>query len=128
MKRIILILTVLISLAAAPASTALALTSINTACSVQNGANNPKSSALCTAPVEPITGTGGALNQATNLIAVIAGAAAIIMIIVSGIFFVTADGDSSKAAGARNALIGAVIGLVIVVAARSIINFVLTKV
>jgi hypothetical protein len=76
---------------------------------------------------DPITGSDGALMNATNIIAYVAGAAAVIIIIVSAIRYITSGGDSGKMNSARSTLINALVGLVIIVSAKSIINFVLIK-
>ena len=74
---------------------------------------------------DPISGADGILRKVTNLIALLAGVVAVILIIISGFQFITSGGDASKVAGARSALIGAVIGIVIVVSAQAILVFVL---
>jgi hypothetical protein len=88
------------------------------------------SSAVCTDSQNssnPIFGKGSVLAKATNIIAMVAGIAAVIMIIIGGFQYVTSGGDSGKAASARSTIIGALIGLVIIVLARTIINFVITR-
>lgn len=77
---------------------------------------------------DPISGSNGILRKVTNLIALLAGVASVILIVISGFQFITSGGDSSKVASARSALIGAIIGIVIVVAAQSILVFVLRAV
>ena len=89
-----------------------------------------KSSAVCSTPASksnPLVGSGGLLIQATHVIAIVAGAVAVIIIILSGIRFITANGDSSKAAGARSGIIYALIGLVVIIVASSIITFVVGR-
>jgi hypothetical protein len=73
-------------------------------------------------------GPAAVIEKVTTVLAVIAGVAAVIVIIVSGLQFVLANGDASKAASARSTLIGAAVGLVIIAAAQSIIIFILSKV
>ena len=75
----------------------------------------------------PLFGSGSLLETVINLIALIAGVAAVIVIIVAGFQFVTAAGDSAKIKNARNAIIYAIIGLVVIALARVIIGFVLTR-
>lgn len=77
---------------------------------------------------DPIDGPDGVLKKVTLIIATIAGIAAVVIIIISGLRFVTANGDSQKIASARNAIIGALVGLVIIAAAASIITFVIGKI
>jgi hypothetical protein len=65
---------------------------------------------------------------AVNIISFIAGIAAVILIVVSGVRFIASGGDSQAAASARSMLIYAIIGLVIVALAQAIVHFVLNAV
>lgn len=62
-----------------------------------------------------------------QILSLIAGVAATIMIVVGGLRYVTSGGDSSKVAGAKSAIIYAIVGLIIVALAQVIVRFVLTK-
>lgn len=62
------------------------------------------------------------------MVAIIAGISAVIMIILSGFRYVTSGGDTQKIASAKNTLIGAIVGLVIIVVARGIIVLVLKSI
>jgi Type IV secretion system pilin len=53
--------------------------------------------------------------------------AAVIAIIISGLRYVTSAGDSNSINGAKNTILYAVIGLVIVAMAQIIVKFVLGK-
>ena len=75
----------------------------------------------------PISGPTGILMTVTNIVALLAGVTAVIIIIIAGLQFVFSSGDSQKAAGARNAIIYAVVGLVVIIVSRSIIAFVVTE-
>lgn len=75
----------------------------------------------------PLTGTDGLLYNIANIIAVIAGIAAVIIAIVSGLRYVTSGGDSQKTATAKNTLIGAIIGLIVIVLARALVTFVVVR-
>lgn len=68
------------------------------------------------------------LSFVLNTLSLIAGVAAVIMIIISGLKFITAQGDASAIATARSALIYALVGLVVVSLAQVIVHFVLGKV
>jgi len=122
MKRLAAIFATLLCLLTPAAAYAAGYNPVGDACT----ANGNKSTA-CTAK-DPIVGTQGILQKAATIVAWIAGIAAVIVIVVSGFMFVTAGGDAGKVASARNALIGALVGLVIVVMARAIIYLVLNKV
>jgi hypothetical protein len=67
------------------------------------------------------------ITTAINIISFIVGVAAVIMIIIGGFKFITAQGDSAGIASARNTILYAIIGLVVVAMAQFIVKFVLTK-
>lgn len=77
---------------------------------------------------DPITGQNGILYKVTNVVAFVAGAAAVLFIIFSGIQYITAQGDPSQISSAKQSLIYAAVGLVMIVLARQIITFVLSKI
>lgn len=75
----------------------------------------------------PLIGANGILTKVATVIAVIAGVAAVIMIMISGFQMVTSSGDSQKVTNARKMLIGSLIGLVIIALAQAIILFVVGR-
>lgn len=78
--------------------------------------------------INPISGgTNSILYKITILVSAIAGAIAVIIIIVGGISMITAGGDSQKFGNARNTIIFAVVGLIIIVLAQALITFVITR-
>ena len=82
---------------------------------------------------EVCTEQGGAsgfsdlLKRIINIISVIVGVIAVIMIIIGGFRYITSGGSSEKVTAAKNTLLYAIIGLVIVALAQVIVRFVLTK-
>lgn len=76
----------------------------------------------------PLTGRNGAIMKIANIIAAVAGVAAVIMIILSGLKFITAGGDANEIAGARKAILGAVIGLVVIATARFIVALIVSRI
>lgn len=62
-----------------------------------------------------------------NVLTVIVGVIAVIMIIVAGAKFITSNGDTSKVASAKSSIIYAIIGLVVVVLAQTIVHYVVNK-
>jgi hypothetical protein len=68
------------------------------------------------------------INAIVDVLAVIVGVAAVIMIIISGFRYITSGGDAAKVGAAKSTLIYALIGLVIVALAKLIVHFVFTKV
>lgn len=68
------------------------------------------------------------LHTIVNLFSLIVGVVAVIMIIFGGLKYITSGGDSGNVTGAKNTLIYAIIGIVIVALAQFVVRFVLTKV
>jgi hypothetical protein len=59
-----------------------------------------------------------------NTLLFVVGTLSVIMIIVSGIFYVTSTGDAGKVAKAKNTLMYAIVGLVIALIAFVLVNWV----
>jgi len=75
-------------------------------------------------------GTGGVsvqnlITTIVNILSLIVGAAAVIMIILSGMKFISSGGDANKVSSAKSSLIYAIIGLIIVALTQAIIHFTL---
>lgn len=62
-----------------------------------------------------------------NIFSIVVGFLAVIMIIWGGLRYITSGGDSGKITTAKNTIIYALIGLVIVALAQFIVRFVLSK-
>lgn len=67
------------------------------------------------------------ISLTVNLLTFAAAVIAIIMIIVSGLKYITSQGDANSASSAKKTLLYSIIGLVIVVIAQLIVKFVLAK-
>ncbi|HEU4914804.1 MAG TPA: pilin [Candidatus Saccharimonadales bacterium] len=68
------------------------------------------------------------ITDIVNIFSVIVGIVSVIMIIYGGFRYVTSGGDSGNVSSAKNTIIYAVIGLVVVALAQFIVQFVLDKV
>jgi hypothetical protein len=66
-------------------------------------------------------------KKVTNTFSIIVGAASVIMIIYGGFRYITSGGESSRVGAAKNSLLYAIVGLVIVALAQLIIHFVLSQ-
>jgi len=94
------------------------------------------SSAVChPGNQNPLFGRGSVLINIVNIIAYVAGAAAIIVIIIGAIRFATAGSDTSKGgrvdddvANARRTIANALIGLVVIALGKFLITYVLGKI
>jgi hypothetical protein len=64
------------------------------------------------------------IKVAADIVAVLTGAAAVIIIIIGGISLITSGGNSEAVANARKRITSALIGLVIVALAWTLITFV----
>ena len=67
------------------------------------------------------------IRQIINIFSVIVGIVAVIMIIIGGLKYITSGGDSGNVTGAKNTILYAIIGLIIVALAQFIVRFVLSK-
>lgn len=68
------------------------------------------------------------LKTVINLFSLAVGIVAVFMVIIGGFKYITSGGDSNSVGGAKNTILFAVVGLVIVALAQFIVRFVLTKV
>jgi len=68
------------------------------------------------------------LKNIVNVLLYVLGAIAVIVIILSGIFYVISAGDSNAVTKAKNTLFYAVVGLVVAILAYAIVNFVLSNI
>lgn len=67
----------------------------------------------------------GYLRDITNTLLFVVGAIAVIVIIIGGLKYVTADGDASKIKGAKDTILYAIVGIVIAILAFAIVNFII---
>ena len=73
------------------------------------------------------TSINALLRKIVNVISAVVGVVAVIMIVVGGFKYITSGGDSNNVSGAKNTIIYAIIGLVIVALAQLIVHFVLNQ-
>lgn len=73
------------------------------------------------------TKVDGIIATVINIFSLVVGIVAVIMIIVGGLKYITSGGDSGNVTGAKNTILYAVIGLVVVALAQFIVKFVLGK-
>lgn len=67
------------------------------------------------------------ISQVINIMSILVGVMAVIMIIISGIRFITSGGDPNNVGAAKNTIIYAIVGLVVVAMSQVIVRFVLTR-
>ncbi len=61
-----------------------------------------------------------------NILSVVTGSIAVIMVIIGGVRYVISAGDSNAVQGAKNTIMYALVGLVVVLFAQVIVRFVLS--
>lgn len=69
----------------------------------------------------------GTLNRIVNIISIIVGIVAVIMIIYGGFRYITSGGNTEKVTSAKNTILYGIIGLIIVALAQVIVKFVLRE-
>ncbi len=62
-----------------------------------------------------------------NVFSLVVGVVSVIMIIIGGLKYITSGGDSGNITGAKNTILYAIIGLVVVALAQVVVKFVLSQ-
>jgi heme/copper-type cytochrome/quinol oxidase subunit 2 len=68
------------------------------------------------------------IHTIVNLLSAVVGIVAVIMIIFGGLRYITSGGNDSSVTGAKNTILYAIIGLIIVALAQVLVRFTLNKV
>jgi hypothetical protein len=76
----------------------------------------------------PLLGPDGILTKIIQVIIMATALVAVVVIVISGFRFVISSGDANSVKGARDAILYALIGLVVASMAQVIVSFVLAKV
>ena len=80
----------------------------------------------CT-PVPGETTVEGTLATVIKIISWVVGIISVVMVMVGGFQYVTSGGDSAKVTSAKNTIMYALIGIVIVALSQIMVNFVIEK-
>lgn len=67
------------------------------------------------------------IEQAINFFSVVIGVIAVVMIMIGGVKYITSGGDSGNITTAKNTILYAVIGLIVVALAQVVVKFVLQE-
>lgn len=125
MRRLMAVLTasVAITLQLLAISPAAAFDPLSTSCT-----GSAASSPVCTennsnAGNNPITGQNGIVSKISKVVLFAVGAASVIMIIFGGLKIVTSQGDAKGVASGRDTILAALIGVLIAVLAKAIVQF-----
>ncbi|MFI5271285.1 MAG: hypothetical protein ACHQT9_04545 [Candidatus Saccharimonadales bacterium] len=94
-----------------------------------DGSNSPKQNVLSGVDQAGTNCSGSGvfhvISDVVNILSIVIGAAAVLMIVISGFKFVTSSGDSAKVASARSTLIYALVGVAVTALAQLLVHFVL---
>lgn len=130
-KRLMLITVASLSLltpaALVPVLNGVASADIATNLCTGSQAASDSGSSTCTTTGDPSSGLTSLAKTVTKWFSIIVGAISIIMIIYGGFRYITSGGDSGRVGNAKNTLLYAIIGLIIVALAQLIVNFVITQ-
>jgi cytochrome bd-type quinol oxidase subunit 2 len=94
---------------------------------IKTGACLSLSSSTCLSDQSANDKINQVIKTIINTFSLIVGVVSVIMIIVGGFKYITSGGDSNNVSSAKNTIIFAIVGLVIVALAQVIVRFVLTK-
>lgn len=78
-------------------------------------------------PENDPTGDNGIVVRVANLIAIVAGVIAVFIMVIAGITMITSNGDPGKVTKSKNTIIYVAIGLIVIMLARTIVTFVITR-
>ncbi|HEY5138592.1 MAG TPA: hypothetical protein VIJ25_04655 [Methylococcales bacterium] len=70
---------------------------------------------------------GKVITIIVNVLSMVIGIIAVIMIMIGGFKYVISGGDANSVASAKNTVLYAVVGLIVVVLAQTVVRFVLFK-
>lgn len=101
--------------------------------SIQDGLDSgtclsTNASADCVSGTEAEDKVNTIITTVINIFSLVVGVVSVIMIIVGGLKYITSGGEAGNVSGAKNTILYAIIGLVIVALAQVIVRFVLQRV
>jgi hypothetical protein len=126
LRRIIMSIALLLGFLAFTAPVVSADAPLQDACSGAGSA-----SSVCqdkNQTTNPVTGANGILYKTGRIVAIIAAIIAVFVIMAGGVTYITANGDSGKIATARNMIIYAAVGLIVIGIAGAIITLIVNTI
>ena len=81
----------------------------------------------CTQSSDGTQGFGALVSRVVNLFSIVVGSVSVIMIIIGGFRYIISGGDSAGVTSAKNTILYAIVGLVIVLFSQVIIRFVISN-
>lgn len=77
---------------------------------------------------DPEDAVNSIITTVINIFSLVVGVVSVIMIIIGGLKYITSGGDAGNVGGAKNTILYAIIGLVVVALSQVIVRFVLDRV
>ena len=122
-------ITLFVGVAAVPAYAQTAQQQIDSGlCSGANLQFTDNPTGGCVGGSDATTQLNNLVHTIINILSAVVGIIAVIMIIIGGLRYITSGGSDTSVTGAKNTILYAVIGLIIVALAQLIVRFVLNKV
>ena len=72
-------------------------------------------------------GLSTVIKAIINILSAIVGVAAVIMIVIGGFRYITSGGEANKVSSAKNTIIYAIVGLIVVALAEFMVHFVIMR-
>lgn len=94
---------------------------------IQCGVNAAAGQSGCDTNPGATTSLNDTVKEVVNVLSAVVGIVAVVMIILGGFRYITSGGSAEKISGAKNTILYAIIGLVIVALAQAVVKFVLHK-
>lgn len=77
---------------------------------------------------DPLTGSNGVIVKAAKLVAIVGGFIAVVVMVLAGIQFTISRGDSAATNKARETMIYAAVGLIVIVFSEQLITYIVSRV
>jgi len=94
---------------------------------IQCGVNAAAGADGCAPDPDASATLDSTVKSVINILSILVGVFAVVMILVAGFRYITSGGDSAKVTSAKNTLVYAIIGLIIAALAQVIVKFVLKE-
>ncbi|MFZ1323854.1 MAG: pilin [Candidatus Saccharimonadales bacterium] len=75
----------------------------------------------------PIAGEDGVILRVVKIVSLAVGVAAVLMLILGGLKYITSNGDANSISSAKNTILYALIGLAVAVFSQAIVVFLLSR-
>ncbi|HEY5550158.1 MAG TPA: pilin [Candidatus Saccharimonadales bacterium] len=95
---------------------------------IQCGVNAGAGQTGCAPDPNATSSLNTTISRVINILSIVVGIVAVIMLIYGGFRYITSAGDTTRVASAKNTILYALIGLIIVALAQVIVRFVLKNV